>query len=117
MQFNTQKFLEKQDKQHKKKSYIYEIINGIKTKKKRPIYYLDMIIKDYLELNYFNWIHIKKNQNLYLHDHQKLKECIDQSDMDEAKKDNDITHAHHVIYDHQQQIKVIKQNQIYKIKT
>ena len=64
-QFEFQRNKEKIDKE---KNYLYEIINGQKIKKKKPITFLHMIIKDYMDLSYFNWKYIKENEDMYNND-------------------------------------------------
>ena len=41
---------------------------------------MDMMIKDYLELNYFNWKYIKENHSDYVYETPALRENIDESD-------------------------------------
>jgi hypothetical protein len=76
-QFSQQKLLEKST--HEKK-YIIETINGLKVKKSKPIIFMDMMIKDYLELNFFNWKYIKENHTDFVYETPALKENIDESD-------------------------------------
>ena len=54
-----------EEKFNKNKSYTYEIINGQKIKKNKPITFLHMIIKDYMDLSYFNWKYIKENEEIF----------------------------------------------------
>ena len=56
-----------------------------------------MLIKDYLDLNHFNWIEIMNNQDTYL---EKQIEDINESDIEEAFIENDLTNARSVMNDH-----------------
>ena len=43
-----------------------------------------MMIKDYLELNHFNWIYIKENQEIYEYNQEELLNKVDESDIEAA---------------------------------
>tara|TARA_B110000285_G_C15133291_1_gene625096 strand:+ start:3351 stop:3602 length:252 start_codon:yes stop_codon:yes gene_type:complete len=60
------------EKKNKEKKFIVEIINGQKIKKMKPIVFLHMIIKDYLDLSYWNWKYIKENEDIYNNNKEKL---------------------------------------------
>ena len=53
------------EKINKEKNYVYEIINHQKIKRIKPVKFMHMIIKDYLDLSYWNWKHIKENEEIY----------------------------------------------------
>jgi len=80
---------------NKEKNYTYEIINHQKIKKIKPITFLHMIIKDYLDLSYWNWKYIKENEEIYNNDKEKLLNDIDLSDIENAIDEKAITQAHH----------------------
>ena len=53
-----------------------------------------MIIKDYMDLSYFNWKFIKENKDIYHDDKEKLVVDVDISDIETAMKEEEITCAH-----------------------
>ena len=77
---------------------------------------MDMMIKDYLELNFFSWKYIKENKDHFINETPALKENIDESDFEDAIIDEDITNANQIIHDHQEQTKVLAEREIFLIK-
>ena len=45
---------------------------------------MDTLIKDYLDMDYFNWQYIKEHKEEFLGHHQELDLHIDQSDCEAA---------------------------------
>lgn len=56
-----------------------------------------MLIKDYLDLQHFNWKYIKENESEY-HNKQALYKKMDLSDIEGAMNDKEVTEAHHMAY-------------------
>ena len=75
-----------EEKKTNDRNFVIEKINGQKIIKRKPIAFLHMIIKDYLDLQIFNWKHLKENQELYETDKKKLDQFMDNETLETAMK-------------------------------
>ena len=61
--------------------------------------FLHMILKDYLDLQLFNWKFLKDNKEKYQQDKINLIQEIEVTDINSAIKDEQMTNAHHAAFD------------------
>ena len=54
---------------------------------------MDMIIKDYLEINHFDWVQIIENRKQIMRGDPSYCQAVDDSDIEAAKNDKLITEA------------------------